>query len=129
MPLVRIEIIEGRPASERKRLLEAVHAALVEAFHIPEDDRTQGLIEHDPVNFEIPPGGSEKYTLVQITAFPGRSPSAKRNLYQAIVRNLGALGTPAGDIMITVVEPPMENWGIRGGQPAGEVDLGFQVDA
>jgi phenylpyruvate tautomerase PptA (4-oxalocrotonate tautomerase family) len=60
MPLVRIEILEGRPASERKRLLEAVHAALVEAFHIPDDDRTQRLIEHDPVNFEIPPGSSER---------------------------------------------------------------------
>jgi phenylpyruvate tautomerase PptA (4-oxalocrotonate tautomerase family) len=129
MPLVRIEILNGRPASERRRLLEAVHAALVEAFRIPEDDRTQRLIEHDPVNFEIPPGGSQKYTLVQITAFPGRSPSAKRNLYQAIVRNLGELGTPASDIMITLVEPPMENWGIRGGQPASEVDLGFRVDA
>jgi phenylpyruvate tautomerase PptA (4-oxalocrotonate tautomerase family) len=115
MPLVRIDILKGRPASERKRLLEAVHAALVEAFHIPDDDRTQQLIEHDPVNFEIPPGGSEKYTLVQITAFPGRSPSAKGNLYGAIVRNLGARGNPPGEVMITVVEPPLENWGIRAG--------------
>ena len=81
MPLVRIEILEGRPAPERKLLLQAVHAALVEAFQIPEDDRTQRLIEHDPENFEIPPGHSHRYTLVEITAFPGRSPTAKRALY------------------------------------------------
>jgi hypothetical protein len=24
-------------------------------------------------------------------------------------------------------EPPMDNWGIRGGQMASEVDLGFEV--
>jgi phenylpyruvate tautomerase PptA (4-oxalocrotonate tautomerase family) len=128
MPLVRIEILNGRPASERKRLLEAVHDALVEAFEIPKDDRTQRLIEHDPENFEIPPGHSENYTLVEITAFPGRSANAKRNLYQAIVRNLGGFGIPADDILIFLVEPAMENWGIRGGQPASEVELGFRVD-
>lgn len=128
MPLVRIEILKGRPASERRRLLEAVHDALVEAFEIPKDDRTQRLIEHDPENLEIPPGHSENYTLVEITAFPGRSASAKRNLYQAIVRNLGGVGIPADDILILLVEPAMENWGIRGGQPATDVELGFRVD-
>lgn len=128
MPLVRIEILEGRPASERKRLLQAVHDALVEAFGIPEDDRTQRLIEHADENFEIPPGRSERYTLVEITAFPGRSPDAKRALYRAIVRNLGKAGVPADDVSIVLHEPPMVNWGIRGGRSADEVDLGFRLD-
>lgn len=128
MPLTRIEVFRGRPASERKRLLEAVHSALVEAFGIPEDDRTQRLIEHDPGSFEIPPGRSEKYTLVEITAFPGRSPDAKRRLYKTIVRNLQEMGIPAGDISIVLHEPPMENWGVRGGKSADEVDLGFRLD-
>ena len=128
MPLVRIEILEGRPAPERKQLLQAVHAALVEAFGIPEDDRTQRLVEHDPESFEIPPGRSDRYTLVEITAFPGRSPTAKRALYKAIVRNLGEVGVPADDAFIVLHEPSMENWGIRGGRSADEVDLGFRVD-
>jgi phenylpyruvate tautomerase PptA (4-oxalocrotonate tautomerase family) len=128
MPLVRIEILKGRPTAERRRLLQAVHAALVEAFGIPQDDRTQRLIEHDPENFEIPPGQSENYTLVEITAFPGRSPTAKRALYKAMVRNLGEVGIPTSDILIVLHEPSMENWGIRGGQSADEVDLGFRLD-
>lgn len=128
MPLVRIEVLKGRTAPQRQRLLDAVHAALVEAFGIPEDDRTQRLVEHDPENFEIDPGHSEKYTLVEITAFPGRSPSAKRALYKALVRNLGEAGVPADDVFIVMHEPPMENWGIRGGRSADEVDLGFRVD-
>jgi phenylpyruvate tautomerase PptA (4-oxalocrotonate tautomerase family) len=128
MPLVRIEILEGRSAPERRRLLHAVHAALVEAFGIPEDDRTQRLIEHDPDNFEIPPGHSENYTLVEITAFPGRSPTAKRGLYKAIVRNLAEAGVPARDVLVVLHEPSMENWGIRGGRSADEVDLGFRLD-
>lgn len=128
MPLVRIEIIRGRSLAERKRLLDVVHDALVEAFGIPDDDRTQRMIEHDPENFEIPPGAGDRYTLIEITAFPGRSPTAKRHLYQALVRNLGASGVPASDISVVLHEPPMENWGIRGGKPASEVDLGFRVE-
>jgi phenylpyruvate tautomerase PptA (4-oxalocrotonate tautomerase family) len=128
MPLIRIETIEGRPVAERKQLLQGVHAALVEVFGIPEDDRTQRLIEHDPENFEIPPGHSKNYTLVEITAFPGRSATAKRALYKAIVRNLGEMGIPAHDVLVVLHEPPMENWGIRGGKSADEVDLGFRLD-
>jgi phenylpyruvate tautomerase PptA (4-oxalocrotonate tautomerase family) len=128
MPLVRIEIVKGRTTVDKKQLLEGVHAALVEAFEIPDDDRTQRLIEHDPSNFEIPPGGGERYTLIEITAFPGRSATAKRRLYEAIVRNLEAGGVRASDISVVLHEPPLENWGIRGGRPASDVDLGFRVD-
>jgi phenylpyruvate tautomerase PptA (4-oxalocrotonate tautomerase family) len=126
MPLVRIEVLKGRAAP--RRLLSAVHAALVEAFGIPEDDRTARLIEHDPEHFEIPPGHTEDYTLVEITAFPGRSTTAKRALYAAIVRNLGAEGVPPDDVFIVLDEPALENWGIRGGRSADEVDLGFRLD-
>ncbi|MEX0832941.1 MAG: tautomerase family protein [Actinomycetota bacterium] len=128
MPLVRIEILEGRPVPEKKRLLQAVHDALVEAFGIPDDDRTQRIFEHDPGNFEIPPGHSDKYMLVEIVAFPGRSTTAKRALYKAIVRNLGDIGVPAGDVFVVIQEPRMENWGIRGGRSADEVDLGYSLD-
>jgi hypothetical protein len=93
-----------------------------------DDDRTRRLIEHDPENFEIPPGRTERYALVEITAFPSRSPGAKRNLYQAIVGNLGDPGIEPEDVSFVLVGPAMENWGIRGGQPASEVALGFRLD-
>ena len=128
MPLVRIEILKGRSAEEKKLLLQSVHDALVEAFGIPADDRTQRLIEHEPENFEIEPGHSDRYTLVEITAFAGRSGAAKRDLFQAIVRNLERSGVPAGDVLIILHEPAMENWGIRGGRRADEVELDFRVD-
>ncbi len=60
--------------------------------------------------------------------FPGRSTNAKRHLYQALVRNLAPLGIAPSDVFIVLHEPAMENWGVRGGFPASEVDLGFKVD-
>lgn len=128
MPLVRISVRSGLPSTIKKAMLDAVHAALVEAFHIPDDDRTQQLSEHRPEDFEAPPGRSDRYALIEITAFPGRSSEAKRVLYGAIVRNLTAAGWDARDILIVIVESPLENWGVRGGVPASEVDLGYPLD-
>jgi len=108
--------------------LIAVQSALREALKIPEADRTLRLIQHPVSHFVVPPGRGEKFTLLEITMFSGRSMGAKRKLYQAIVRNLGALDVPRLDIKITLIEAPPENWGLRGGMPASEIDLGFKID-
>ena len=128
MPHVRIEVREGRSASEKEALLEAVHSALVEALKIPEHDRIQRLYELSAEDFEVPPNRTGMVTLIEVTMFPGRSYDAKRALYRALVRNLGELGVPQTDVSVVLREPPMENWGIRGGVPASEVDLGFEVE-
>jgi hypothetical protein len=109
-------------------VIEAVQSALREALKIPEADRTLRLIEHSSSHFAVPPGRSEKYTLGEITMFSGRSMDAKRALYQAIVRNLAALGVPRMDVKIALIETPPENWGLSGGISASEIDLGFKID-
>jgi phenylpyruvate tautomerase PptA (4-oxalocrotonate tautomerase family) len=128
MPLFRIEIREGRSTSEKLALLQAVHSALVEALKIPEQDRTQRLYEYPADNFEAPLDKTELFTLIEVVMFPGRSSKAKRRLYKAIVRNLGRLGIKPNDVFIVLHEPRMENWGMRGGVPASEVDLGSEVN-
>jgi len=128
MPLVTVSTRKGRTHSEKKALLDAIHGALVETFRIPLYDRNQRFCEFDEGDFEIPPGRTPRFTLVELTVFPGRSRETKRALYQAIVRRLGGLGIDPLDVLIVLHEPPMENWGIRGGVPASEVDLGFKID-
>ncbi len=125
MPLVQIDVLRGRAASEKKALFDAVHAALVGSLKIPDDDRVQTLVEHDEDDFDAP---SPTFTLVTITMFPGRSIDAKRALYQALVAALGEVGIPSNDVSVVLQEPPMENWGIRRGTPASEVELGFELD-
>ena len=128
MPLVRISTRTRRTPAEKEALLDAVHAALVEALRVPEYDRNQRLHEYEEADFEAPPGRTSRYTLVEITLFAGRSPAAKKALFQALVRNLGALGIEPMDVFVVLTEAPLENWGIRGGVPASEVNLGFKVD-
>ena len=128
MPLVRLEVRQGRSATQKQALLDAAHAALVEALGIPDHDRMQRIVEHARDDLELPPGSSDDFVLVEVTMFAGRSRQAKRLLYQALVRNFGMLGVAPANVLVVLQEPPMENWGIRGGKPASEVDLGFRVE-
>jgi phenylpyruvate tautomerase PptA (4-oxalocrotonate tautomerase family) len=129
MPLVKISLLKGKSPDYKQALLDGVHSALVEAFLIPDNDRHQQLYELDENNFEIPPDQTRQLVVIEIIAFQGRSFPAKKKLYSTIVKNLGlSPGITGNDILIILHEPPKENWGIRGGRPASEVDLGFRTD-
>jgi phenylpyruvate tautomerase PptA (4-oxalocrotonate tautomerase family) len=127
MPIVHVEIAQGRADAEKKAILDGIHDALVECFKIPETDRNQVLREVLPEHLDSNKG--KGFTLVELTVFPGRSAQAKGLLYKAIVRNLErAAHINPMDVMIVLHEPPLENWGIRGGEMASQVELGFKID-
>jgi phenylpyruvate tautomerase PptA (4-oxalocrotonate tautomerase family) len=129
MPVVRVTMRQGRSADYRKAILNGVHDALVESFEIPEQDRHQQLIQLPPEDFEIPSSQTDAHTLIELTVFPGRSLEAKKKLYQGIVRKLAQdPGIAPTDVLIVLHEPPLENWGIRGGQAATDVNIGFELD-
>lgn len=127
-PLVKVEIVEGKSEAYKKALMDGVHDALVEAIKIPGHDRFQRLYELDKSSFEFPENKTNKVTLIEITMFRGRSIESKKELYKLINDKLSKNpGIDGNDIVIVLLEPPLENWGIRGGKPASEVDLGFNI--
>lgn len=129
MPIVRIEIYKGFDFVYRKKLFDGVHQALVDSFKIPDSDRNQLMYEFDDESFERSINKSRSFTIIEITAFKGRSREAKRMLYQRVVENLkAALGIEPKDILITINEPELINWGINGGKCADETDIGFTVN-
>lgn len=128
MPITRIEVKKPWPEKQQQYLINATHAAMMEALKIPEHDRLIRYIEHRPEHFVTPARTSENYTLVEISMFPGRALDAKRKLYQNIVMSFAELGIEPNDIRIVLHEIPMDNWGIRGGVPASDIDLGYKID-
>lgn len=128
MPLVKIETRKSWSSSQKKEIMEAIHTAMRDALKIPANDRNIRFNEYHHEDFQVPPGKTENYTLVEITMFAGRSLQAKKELYQGIVTNLGKIKISAGDVFIVLYEVPLDNWGIRGGLPASDVDLEFKVD-
>ena len=127
MPCVRIATGTWAAGAEMK-LIEAVQTALVAAFRIPDGDRDVVLDLYEASRRSIPSGRSERYTRVEIVGIAARSMDAKRALFQAIVENLEAAGVPRNESRIFLIEPPAANWGVKGGVPASESDLGFKID-
>ncbi|MGI5865391.1 MAG: tautomerase family protein [Myxococcales bacterium] len=129
MPLVRIEALGPKTPQWRTAVFEEVHAALVEAFGIPEHDRFQRLVLHGPGNVATGDRPPESWTLVEITAFAGRSLEAKRKLYTALARRLSVRpGIPPASLMVVLHEEPRESWSVRGGTAACDAALGYKVE-
>ena len=128
VPNAKIEIRKQYPRDQEEGLIDAVHAAMVEGLKIPESDKTVRLVVHQPHLFPAPPGRDDRYTLIDIDLISGRSLDAKKALYRAIVDNLEPFGIPGDHIKVLLRESPLENWGVRGGVPASEVDLGYEVN-
>ena len=130
MPHVLIETRREYPPAEEVALIDAVHGALQRAFRIPPGDRHVRLLAHAPHRFAVPPDKAQpdRFTQVSVDAFAGRSVDAKRALYREIVESLEPLGIPRDHVSVLVRDIPRENWGIRGGVAACDVDLGFEVN-
>ncbi|TCC47697.1 tautomerase family protein [Kribbella capetownensis] len=129
MPTALVEVRRRYSEAEEVAIMDAIHDALVAAFRIPPEDKNIRLVAHEPHRFACSPNRTqpEFFTLVTIDCFAGRSVHAKRNLYAEIVNRLARLGIPDDHVLITLRESTAENWGIRGGQAASDVDLGFEV--
>ena len=126
MPVTTIEVRRRYSPEQESGIIDAVHAAMMEGLKIPDWDKTIRFISHEPHRFTADPRKDERFTLISIDLFEGRSLQAKKRLYSAIVRNLAPFDIPADHVKVLLRDVPMENWGIRG-IPASELDIGFEV--
>jgi len=126
MPLVKIELTEGRDRSSLIKLRDLVMDAVVESLKLVPDDRNIRIIEYKPGLFQM----KVPYEiLIEVTMFSGRSKAAKKKLYKLIVESLfDNLKIEKDKVFIVINEQPLENRGIRGGIPADEIQLGFNVN-
>lgn len=127
MPTTRIETRRGWIGDRRKDVIEAVQRALQEGLKLPGSDRCIRLVEYDDDAIITPTGKGERYLVIEITLFSGRSIEAKRRLYSALVNELAIFDIPADDIKTVLVEVDPANWGLRG-VPAADLDLGYKID-
>jgi len=120
MPLVRISLVKGRPAAERRAIGNAVHRALVDTFDVPEHDRFQILTEHESGDLVYDSeylgiARTDNIVIIQLTVSAGRSLEKKRRLFRRIADHLAALGLRREDVWINLVEVAKENWSFGNG--------------
>lgn len=117
MPLVRIEIIKGKNNDYKKTMLDAVHTALVNAIQIEDWDRFQRLYEIEDEFFERSESKTDKFTMIEITMFPGRTKEQKARIFEEITKELSErLEIQPTDVFIVLNEPSNDNWGLAGKQ-------------
>ena len=71
----------------RQVLSDTIHACVVEALAYPPDKRFHRFIPLEPENFIYPADRSERYTIIEISMFEGRSAEAKK-VARSCVRGL-----------------------------------------
>ena len=128
MAQVKVYALRATLEAHRQDLSDAIHESVVEAFHYPEEKRFQRFFPLAPEDFVYPRDRSERYTVIEISVFEGRSVEAKKALVQALYRNAARrCGLDPVDLEVTIVESPRENWGIRG-VPGDELAIGYDVE-
>ena len=121
MPLVRISLMQGKPAAYRAAVGSAVHRAMVETINVPPLDHFQLITEHargdivyDPDYLDIK--RTDDVVFIQISMNVGRTIEMKRALYKRITELLKAEpGIRPEDVVINLVEVPKENWSFGNG--------------
>ena len=129
MPSATIDICKHYTPAAETQLMEAVHESIVEAFRVSAVHRNVTLTVHAAHRFvgrtDCP--DPERLTNISIFVLPGRSIAAKRLLYRLLVEKLQCMGIPKTCVLIRLHELPAENFGVRGGVPLCDVDLGYPV--
>ena len=115
MPLLRIDVIEGRTQAELKELLDAIHGATLAAFKVPERDRYQIVHEHPAAEIRIEDTGlgiprTERIVMVQVTTRP-RSRFEKQNFYELLCQELlRRCGVKTSDVVVSITQNTDEDW-------------------
>jgi 4-oxalocrotonate tautomerase len=121
MPLVRIDLQNGKDAAYRQKAGQIVYEAMVAHTGVPHNDRFQIIGEHAIENFVFDPDylgihRTNDLIMVQIFFNEGRSVAQKQALYKAIAEGLSAaLQVRLEDVFITLVEVKKENWSFGNG--------------
>ena len=116
MPLVRIDVIEGRRSPEQLRLLaDTVQDVMLDVFAAPPRDRYQVLTEHRPGQLICEDTGlgiERSDDLVVLQVFQqGRSEEQKRALYAGLAEKLEeATGLAPTDLIVSVMGNSREDW-------------------
>jgi phenylpyruvate tautomerase PptA (4-oxalocrotonate tautomerase family) len=126
MPRVKIQTNVTLTIERRRLLLSTVLDAVVTALELVPDDRTGSVHVFDEAAFCMKP--PYRY-FIEICLFAGRSKPLKKRLYATLVEQLKKhMGIQPETVMIMLNEQPRENWGLRGGSPADEINFDYTIE-
>ena len=128
MAQLKIYGVRERLEPIKAKLSDVIHSCVVDALQLPRDKRFHRFFPLDESDFLYPADRSDRYTILEISLFEGRTVDAKKQLIRLLFERIHAgLGISPQDLEITITETPKRNWGIRG-LPGDELALGYEVE-
>ena len=115
MPLVRIDIIEGRTDAEIKKLADVVQEVMLDVFAAPPRDRYQVIHEHRPGRIVAEDTGlglerTDGVVIIQVTE-QGRDDAQKTARYSALaVRRAAEAGIRPEDLIVSITANTPADW-------------------
>ena len=116
MPLVEIELLEGRTDAELDTISDSVHDAMVAELDVPQRDRFQiiterpvGRLRFDPNYLDI--DRDQEFLLIRMTLAAGRTTEAKQAFYRHLAELLAErLPMRTENLAVILVENQREDW-------------------
>ena len=123
MPLVRIDVPQGKSADYRRAISDVVYDTTINVMNVPKDNRFHVIAEHASTNLLMDPTyygicRSEDAIIIQVTLNEGRATlELKKVYYKALADGLHErLGMRREDVFINLVEVKKENWSLGNGE-------------
>jgi phenylpyruvate tautomerase PptA (4-oxalocrotonate tautomerase family) len=128
MAQIKIYGLRSRLDPIKSELSDVIHGCVVDALCYPRDKRAHRFFPLDGSDFFYPSGRSDRYTILEISLFAGRSVAAKKALMGLLFERVHtAFGIAAEDLEITIRETPKHDWWFRG-LPGDEHQLEYKVE-
>ena len=115
MPLIRIDVTEGRSDAEIKTLMDTVQDCVLEAFKVPVRDRYQIVTEHKPGRMILLDTGlgfdrTDQAIVIQVFTSP-RTTVSKTKFYQLLADKLETnCGLNPKELLVSVMTNTDVDW-------------------
>ena len=114
MPIVRIDIQEGKSVLYKRSILHGVRSALTDALGVPDDRIMQRIIETPVDDIDATEVKSDRLTIIEISMLP-RPAEVKEKLYTSISKHLGfEPGIAEHDLIVLINDPAAECFFLNG---------------
>ena len=122
MPLVRIDLAEGKAPEYGIQIGQIIYQALLDVMNAPKGDLFQIITEHPKAGLQFDRDflgvhRSDDCIFLQITLNSGRTVEMKQRFYKAVADGLHeSLKLRREDVFISLVEVVKENWSFGNGE-------------
>lgn len=121
MPLIYVDLIEGRTPAEVEVLLDTIHEAVLEAFSVPERDRYQVVHTHPAHEIVALDTGldiARSSRLVILHVVSRRRPSEQKQQFFALLASKLAqrCDLDPAELIVSITENNDEDWSFGHGR-------------